>query len=184
MASSEQSTDAASPAAPEDFLISRWLSAPRARVYQAWVDPAQLRQWWAPKGFTCPVCEMDLRPGGRYRWDMLSPDGVVYPFNGEFVEIVPNERLVLKMDRIDPPEEWAEEFYSSLPEEQKDYEQSRQYVDFQDDGGGTRITVRIRFANEELRNAMVGMGMDHGWDGILEKLADALAHTQAERATA
>jgi uncharacterized protein YndB with AHSA1/START domain len=54
-----------------------------------------MAQWWGPKEFTNPVCELDVRPGGAIRIDMTGPDGVVYPLTGVFHEVIPPERLVM-----------------------------------------------------------------------------------------
>ena len=77
-----------------ELLITRTFDAPRALVFQAWIDPVQLAKWWGPKGFTNPVCEVDARPGGAIRIHMRAPDGTVYPMTGTFREIVEPERLV------------------------------------------------------------------------------------------
>ena len=63
-------------------------------VFKAWTDPEHLARWWGPHGFTNPVCEVDVRPGGGIRIDMAGPDGVVYPMKGTFHEVVEPERLV------------------------------------------------------------------------------------------
>src|SRR5260370_38194760 len=68
--------------------------APRAAVFRAWSDAGQLAQWWGPKGFTNPVCEIDVRVGGAIRIHMRSPDGNIYPMKGEFPEIGPPGRLL------------------------------------------------------------------------------------------
>src|SRR3974377_2327336 len=80
--------------AEREITITRVFNAPRALVFKAWTDAAELAQWWGPKGFTNPVCELDVRVGGVIRIHMRSPDGSVYPMKGEFREIVPPERLV------------------------------------------------------------------------------------------
>ena len=58
--------------------ITRVFDAPRALVWAAWTDPKRMAQWWGPKGFTNPVCELDLRVGGKIRIDMRAPDGTRY----------------------------------------------------------------------------------------------------------
>jgi uncharacterized protein YndB with AHSA1/START domain len=99
-------------AAPERTVsTTRVFDAPREVVYKAWTDPKQLAQWFPPKDFTSPRCEVDARPGGIFRVDMKGPDGP--PFNGEisvgkglFREVVPNERLVFTFageEDVPPP---------------------------------------------------------------------------------
>src|SRR5471030_3335358 len=77
-----------------EFVITREFDAPRELVFKAWTDPKHLAQWWGPRGFTNPVCEWDVRPGGKIYDVMRAPNGVDYPMGGEFCEIVPPERLV------------------------------------------------------------------------------------------
>src|ERR1700739_5045499 len=79
--------------AEREVIITRIFDAPRELVFKAWTDPKHVAQWWGPKGFTNPVCELDVRVGGAIRIHMRSPDGSVYPMKGEFREIVPPERL-------------------------------------------------------------------------------------------
>jgi uncharacterized protein YndB with AHSA1/START domain len=81
--------------APERTVVAtRVFDAPRELVYKAWTDPKQLGQWFPPKDFTSPRCEVDPRPGGIFRCDMKGPDGEVFVGKGLFREVVPNERLV------------------------------------------------------------------------------------------
>ena len=84
-----------------DLHLDRTLEAPRALVWEAWTDPAQLAGWWGPEQFTIPRCEADVRPGGQLRIDMQGPDGTVYPMNGTFAEVVEPERLVLLTAALD-----------------------------------------------------------------------------------
>src|ERR1700722_3962453 len=73
--------------AERELKITRVFDAPREVVFKAWTDPKLLAQWWGPKGFTNPVCELDARPGGAIRVHMRGPDGTVYPMGGMFHEI-------------------------------------------------------------------------------------------------
>src|SRR5262245_8345215 len=78
-----------------EFVMTRTFDAPRERVFEAWTDPKQVAQWWSPQGFTTPVCDMDVRPGGSYRIVMLSPDGEEHPIEGEYLEVVKPSRIVM-----------------------------------------------------------------------------------------
>ena len=82
------------PTATREVTLTRVFDAPRAMVWNAWIDPKQMAQWWGPHHFTNPRCELDVRPGGAIRIDMRAPNGTVYPMGGHFDEIVPRERLV------------------------------------------------------------------------------------------
>lgn len=66
----------------DELVLTRTFDAPRELVFKAWTDAKQLAEWWGPKGFTNPVCDIDVRPGGAIRIDMTGPDGTVYPMGG------------------------------------------------------------------------------------------------------
>jgi uncharacterized protein YndB with AHSA1/START domain len=84
----------------DDLVITRMFDAARELVFKAWTDPKQMAQWWGPKGFTNPVCELDVRPGGAILIHMRGPDGVIYPMYGTFHEIVEPERLVMTTSAV------------------------------------------------------------------------------------
>ena len=86
-----------------DFTITRIFDAPRELVFKAWTEPGHMTQWWGPRGFSNPICEMDVRNGGAYRLVMRSPDGVDYPIKGVFREIVRPERIVMTQDVSEHP---------------------------------------------------------------------------------
>jgi uncharacterized protein YndB with AHSA1/START domain len=77
-----------------ELVLTRTFDAPRDLVFKVWTDPKHVALWWGPHGFTTIVHEMDVRPGGAWRYSMRAPDGHSYPFNGEYVEVVAPERLV------------------------------------------------------------------------------------------
>src|SRR5437016_4897301 len=68
-------------------VITRDFDSPREVVFDAWIDPKHVQQWWGPHGFTNPRCEWDAQPGGNVRVDMRGPDGTVYPMTGQFHEV-------------------------------------------------------------------------------------------------
>ncbi|MDQ6651767.1 MAG: SRPBCC domain-containing protein, partial [Acidobacteriota bacterium] len=83
------------------LVITRAFDAPRELVFKAWTDPKHVSRWWGPHGFTNPVCELDVRPGGAIRIDMRGPDSTVYPMTGVYQEIVESERLVFTSAALD-----------------------------------------------------------------------------------
>src|SRR5258708_30068077 len=93
------------------FMITREFDAPRELVFKAWTDPWHLARWWGPRGFTNPVCEVDLRPGGSLRMVMRGPDGVDYPMVGTFHEFASPERLVFSTGALDPQGNLLFEFF-------------------------------------------------------------------------
>jgi uncharacterized protein YndB with AHSA1/START domain len=85
--------DDAALAARRDLVVTRVFDAPLARVWHAWSDPAQVRQWWGPVGFTCPRAEISFHPGGTSLVSMHSPDFGVRHSTWHYTEIVPMRRI-------------------------------------------------------------------------------------------
>lgn len=81
-------------AVDRQIVISRLFQAPPERVFQAWIERDQVKRWWGPKGFTVTIDEMDVRPGGSWRFTMHGPDGVDYPNLIVYEEITAPQRLV------------------------------------------------------------------------------------------
>jgi uncharacterized protein YndB with AHSA1/START domain len=144
-----------------EITITRVFDAPRALVFKAWTDAAQLAQWWAPKGFSNPVCEIDVRVGGAIRIHMRSPNGDVYPMRGEFREIVPPERLVFTNIAVDAADNPIIEGFTT--------------VTFAERGGKATMTLHTR--GRAMVDYAVGylQGMEAGWTGSIDKLETLLA---------
>ena len=147
--------------AEREITITRVFNAPRALVFKAWTDANELAQWWGPKGFTNPVCEIDARVGGAIRIHMRSPDGSVYPMKGEFREIVPPERLVFTNIAVDAADKPIIEGLTT--------------VTFIERGGKTTMTLQTR--GRAVVDYAVGylQGMEMGWSGSIDKLEILLA---------
>jgi uncharacterized protein YndB with AHSA1/START domain len=158
---------------PRDFVITRQVRAPRAVVFAAWTEPARLARWWGPEGFTTPVCEADVRPGGAWRIVMRGPDGVEYPIKGVYREVVAPERLVFTDNWEEHPAEWQEQLRRSAGGDIG--REALNTVTFEERDGGTLITIRTRFESAAVRDAMVQTGMQDGWSQSLDRLEAALA---------
>jgi uncharacterized protein YndB with AHSA1/START domain len=153
--------DQTKPLAGREVTITRIFDAPRAVVFRAWTDAAQLAQWWGPKGFINPVCEIDARVGGALRIHMRGPDGSIYPMKGEFREIAPPERLAFTNIALDEAGNHILEGFTT--------------VTFADDGGKTRMTLRTR-ARAVVDKAVTHLqGMEMGWTMSIDKLAAMLS---------
>lgn len=148
--------------APQELVITRLFNAPRVLVFRAWTDPNHLAQWWGPHGFTNPVCEVDLRPGGTIRIDMADPSGMVYPMIGVFREIVEPERLVFTsgafMDDNGVPQLEA-----------------LNTVTLVEVGNQTELTLHTVVLRAGPMTLEALAGMEAGWTQSLEKLTDLLA---------
>lgn len=79
--------------AERTMVLRRVIRAPRAAIWAAWTDPASLPQWWGPDGFSCRTKRIDLRSGGEWVFDMIAPDGTVFPNHHLYGELRPEERL-------------------------------------------------------------------------------------------
>ena len=95
MSSTPTITDPTTWALDREIVLVRVLDATREAVFAAWTDADAFCQWFGPDGFTCTVREMDVRPGGRACFDMVSGDGTVFTNRFDYLEVVPVERLVL-----------------------------------------------------------------------------------------
>jgi uncharacterized protein YndB with AHSA1/START domain len=164
----------AEPSADCDFVISRTFDAPRELVWKAWTDPLRMAQWWGPRHFTNPVCELDVRPGGAYRIVMRGPDGGEHPLKGVYLEVVEPERLVMTADHSELPAAWHDLVNPGRDKSKKPALEGVMTITFENLNGKTRLTVRTRFESAAIRDAMVKMGMNEGWSQSLDRLAECL----------
>ncbi|MBW0435646.1 SRPBCC domain-containing protein [Leptospira yasudae] len=157
-----------------ELVLTRIFDAPRKLVYKVWTQPKHVAQWWGPKDFTNPVCEIDLRVGGEYRLTMRSPDGNDYPVKGVFLEVIENEKIV-RTDLMDEhPIEWMETLNKELGNEQA----SPNYVEtvtFEDYENKTKVTIHSRFQSNAVRDAFRNMGMVEGWTESLVRFEAELS---------
>ncbi|MCR5856646.1 SRPBCC family protein [Mesorhizobium sp. J428] len=79
--------------AERTMVLQRVIRAPRSIVWNTWVNAKTLPQWWGPDGFSCRTKRIDLRTGGEWVFDMIGPDGTVFPNHHRYIEIRPEERL-------------------------------------------------------------------------------------------
>jgi uncharacterized protein YndB with AHSA1/START domain len=82
-------------------VVERLFDTPRALVWDAWTQPEQFSQWWCPDMFTIPLCELDVRVGGKTHIEMKGPDGTIYPSIGEYTEVDKPERLTCVTSPLD-----------------------------------------------------------------------------------
>jgi len=79
--------------AKRTMLLQRVIQAPRDVVWNVWMNPETLPQWWGPDGFSCRTERIDLRSGGEWVFDMIAPDGTVFPNHHRYAEVKPEERI-------------------------------------------------------------------------------------------
>lgn len=146
------------------LVITRTFDAPRGLVWKAFADPYHLAQWWGPKGYTNPVCELDFRIGGHWHNVMRAPDGTELPVDSVFIEIVPPERIVY---RNAPPkgEVWGDNPPPSFI----------RTITFEEADGRTILTIRAEFDSAEDKQNAMRRGFVEGTNSSLDKLAELLA---------
>ncbi|HZF16647.1 MAG TPA: SRPBCC domain-containing protein [Steroidobacteraceae bacterium] len=155
------------------FELTREIDAPRELVFDAWTDPKQLAEWWGPRIMKTPVCQIDLRVGGAYRIVMRAPDGTDYPMTGVYREIDRPRRLAMTMDCSEHPRAWHDLVKPGrAPGDDNPAGVMQGVFTFEDRGGKTLLTIRMRMASAEIRDAMAKMGMNEGWSESLERLAE------------
>jgi uncharacterized protein YndB with AHSA1/START domain len=157
-----------------NFVITRVFDAPRELLWKAWTDPKLLAEWWGPACFTTSICEMDVRPGGAYRFVLRSPDGVDYPSKGRYEEVVAPKLLVYTVDMSEHPADWRDLLTKELEGKEADISRLVCRVAFEDEGGKTRLTIRSTFGSSLLRDTFVRMGMETAWGEMLAKLGNLL----------
>jgi uncharacterized protein YndB with AHSA1/START domain len=154
--------------AEREIVLTRLFDAPRKMVWEAWTDPEQVGLWWGPKGFTTTIEEMDVRVGGVWRQVMHGPDGTDYPNESIFTKVVPYERLVYRLTggrKGGPPV------------------QIDKIATFEEEAGGTRVTMRMVFASAAARDRNVrDYGSIEGGKQTLERLAEHLSARLAAKA--
>jgi uncharacterized protein YndB with AHSA1/START domain len=143
-----------------ELIINRVFDAPRNLVFQAWTDPSQLMQWWGPKGFTSTVQEIDVKPGGVWRYVMHGPDGRDYQNKIVYMEVVKPDRLV----------------YVHGGEEEDDSRQFQVTVTFAEQDKKTKLTMRMLFKTAAEREKVVKeFGAIEGANSTLDRLENLLA---------
>jgi uncharacterized protein YndB with AHSA1/START domain len=162
------------PANAPEFVLTRHFDAPRRLVWKCWMEPTHVARWWGPKSFTCPVCEVDARVGGKFRMVMRGPDGADNPMSGTFREIVPNTRFVKEDDVSENSEAWLDQVDPDRKGQGKRKIEMVTTVIFEDRDQGTVVTIRTVFPSIRLRDNFVKTGMREGWSTSLEKLEDLL----------
>lgn len=141
-----------------EVVMSRSFDAPRELVWEAWTNPKYVRQWLlGPEGWTMPVCEIDLRPGGSWHYVWRKTDGAEMAMTGGYLEVAPPERLV-STEKWGP--EWPETVNTLVLSESE---------------GRTISTLTVAYPSREARDAAFKTGMADGADRSFARLDNVLA---------
>jgi uncharacterized protein YndB with AHSA1/START domain len=142
-----------------EVVITRVVSAPRRVVFEAFTNTRHVPNWLiGPEGWTMPVCEIDLRPGGTWRYVYRKNDGSEMTMQGSYREVAPPERLV-------STESWGPEWPETV-----------NTMVLTETGGLTTITITVRYPSKEARDAALKTGMKSGMDQSFARL-DGLLET-------
>lgn len=141
-----------------DIVFTRSFDAPRALVFDAWTKPELVRRWLlGPPGWTMPVCEIDLRPGGAWRYVYRKSGEAEMTLSGHFREVSPPERVVFT-------ETWGPEWPETL-----------NTMALREAGGLTTVTLSVLYASAQARDAALKSGMKEGMEATFARFDDLLA---------
>jgi uncharacterized protein YndB with AHSA1/START domain len=143
----------------QEIRMTRLFNAPRHLVFAAMTKPDHVKQWWGclGEGYSVPSAEIDLRPGGAWRFVNRHPKGEV-AFHGEYREINPPSRLVFT--------EIFEEYPDSV---------SVVTAELTEEGGKTRLITTVRYPSREVRDIVIASGMAKGAGISYDRLEDLVA---------
>jgi uncharacterized protein YndB with AHSA1/START domain len=151
-----------------EVQVTRVFDAPPAVVFDAFTKPQLVKRWMlGPPGWTMPVCEMDLRVGGKFTWRWRGEDGKEFGFTGEFKEVTRPSRIV-HTENYDPGDVGGNMGGEALVTSE-----------FKPQGGGTLYTVKIRYQSKADRDAAVKTGMTDGMEMSYMKLDSILVAAAA-----
>jgi uncharacterized protein YndB with AHSA1/START domain len=154
----QQATTTVTTPADREIRTERVFDAPRDRVFSTYIDPQLIPEWWGPRDTVAVVDEMDVRPGGSWRFVVRSADGSETGFRGVFREVTPPERIVQTF-------EWE-----GMPGHV-----SIDTATFEDLGDRTKVTTSSLFHTTEERDGMLGSGMEGGLNETYARLDELLA---------
>jgi uncharacterized protein YndB with AHSA1/START domain len=141
-----------------EIVVTRVVNAPRRLVFEAYTNPAHLPHWMlGPDGWTMPICEIDLRAGGAWRFVWRQLDGTEMEMRGVYQEVTPPERLV-------GTESWG-----------GDWPETLNTLILSEQAGKTTITQRVLYPSKQARDAALKTGMQEGMSQSFDRLAEYLA---------
>ena len=149
--------------ADRTLVLTRLIDASPEAVFRCWSEPELITQWFAPKPWTTPKVESDFRPGGASTVTMADETGTEYPNPGQYLEIVPNRKIVFTDAFVG---DWApseKPFFTAV-------------LTFEEEGGKTRYTARALHWTRDDKEAHEKMGFHEGW-GLCATQLEELAKT-------
>jgi uncharacterized protein YndB with AHSA1/START domain len=141
--------------ADTQILITRDFAAPRHLVYKAWTTPELIKRWWAGDRGEVTTVEVDLRVGGAWRYVMTANGGFEVAFHGEYLELIPGERIV------------STEIFEGMPDAA-----AVNTATFTEKDGRTTLTLLVQHSCQEHRDAHINSGMEGGMQESMDHLED------------
>jgi len=148
-----------------EITLTRLFDAPRALVFEAMTRPEHIKRWWGilGEGYSVPVCEVDLRVGGAWKYTTAFATGHC-TFYGTYKEVNPPERVVFT------------EIFEPFPDSG-----SVVTATFTEEGGKTRLTVVAEYPSKDVRDTVIATGMEKGAAISYDRLEDVVAELAANR---
>lgn len=151
--------NASKASADRELVITRTYDAPARLLFEAWSQPEHLMKWFGPIGWPLTLCEVDFRKGGRWRFAMTGSSGQQNtPFGGEYLEIVPDRKIVFDNAFEDDP---VKKMIMTITFEERD--------------GKTTLTWHTLFMSPAMKDEYVSMGIEAGANSGLDQLEDVAA---------
>ena len=146
----------------QEIRMTRLFNAPRQLVFEVMTKPEHVKQWWGQlgEGYSVPVCEIDFRLGGAWRFVNRHPKGEA-AFHGEYREITPPDRVVFT------------EIFELFPDVV-----SVVTAELSEEGGKTRLTATVRYPSLQVRDMVIASGMARGAGISYDRLEDLVAELQ------
>jgi uncharacterized protein YndB with AHSA1/START domain len=136
-------------------VVTRRFAAPPEAVNRAHTDPKLIQKWLlGPEGWTMPVCNIEPKPGGKFRYEWTNGKGAGFHITGEFVELKPFSKIV-HIERMHLPDVTPDNHVETR---------------FDADGTGTLMTIRMTLPDTQTRAAMLASGMEHGMEASYVRL--------------
>jgi uncharacterized protein YndB with AHSA1/START domain len=149
-----------------DLAFERIVDVPKALIWKAWTQPQHLMPWFCPLPWKTIACEIDLRPGGQFRTVMQSPEGLTFPGDGCYLEVIENKRLTWTNALLPGFRPAA---VAAQPEATTDFKFTAT-IQLENHGSGTRYTATARHADEAGCKQHAAMGFEQGWGVALDQL--------------
>lgn len=149
-----------------ELVLTRIVDLPRELIWRAWTEPEHLVKWFTPAPWQTVHCEIDLKPGGKFRTIMRGPDGQEFDNSGCWLEVVKPERLVWTDALL--PGYWPapNPFMTAI-------------LTLEQQGAGTRYTARALHKDAAGRQKHEDMGFHSGWGKALDQLVEHMRTVKA-----